>query len=88
MAINAQNITYKLNFTSGRDTYIPVLVLVYMSLFLQATYIIKLHGAPDQYLEENFALMLNDFNQTPINKTTFKDKSVKFCVRSQSICNN
>lgn len=37
MAINAQNITYNLNFTSGRDTYIPVLVLVYMSLSLQAT---------------------------------------------------
>lgn len=86
MAINAQNITYNLNFTSGRDTYIPVLVLVYTSV--STGNLIKLHGAPDQYLEENFALMLNDFNQTPINKTTFKDKSVKFCVRSQSICNN
>lgn len=87
MAINAQNITYNLNFTSGRDTYIPVLgISIYVPV--STGNFIKLHGAPDHYLEENFALMLNDFNQAPINKTTFKDKSVKFCVRSQSICNN
>lgn len=85
MAINAQNITYNLNFTSGRDTYIYS-ISIYVPV--STGNLIKLHGAPDQYLEENFALMLNDFNQAPINKTTFKDKSVKFCVRSQSICNN
>lgn len=88
MAINAQNITYNLNFTSGRDTYIPAGTSISIYVPVSTGNLIKLHGAPDQYLEENFALMLNDFNQAPINKTTFKDKSVKFCVRSQSICNN